>query len=164
MSKIESIEHEVERLDGKAFAAFREWFMAYDNARWDRQIEADSKNGKLDSLIQEAATAHRSGQSTALRSILLLPNSGRSITPCPPMFEILLTKVFNFSKPIRLILHCISRSSAAFGLFALACTTVRSLLKLTAAFYGFGLARTVNTTNYVSNSRFPPIALAITEH
>ncbi len=66
VSKIESIEHEVERLDDKAFAAFREWFMAHENARWDRQIQADSKNGKLDSLIQEAATAHRSGQSTAL--------------------------------------------------------------------------------------------------
>jgi hypothetical protein len=66
MSKIESIERDVEELDDKAFAAFREWFLVYENARWDRQIEEDSKSGKLDSLVQEAITAHRAGKSTAL--------------------------------------------------------------------------------------------------
>ena len=66
MSKIESIERDVEQLDDQAFAAFREWFLAYENARWDRQIEADAQSGKLDSLVQEALTLHRAGKSTAL--------------------------------------------------------------------------------------------------
>ncbi len=66
MSKIEAIERDVEQLDDKAFSAFRGWFLVYENARWDRQIEEDSKNGKLDSLVQEALTAHRAGKSTAL--------------------------------------------------------------------------------------------------
>ena len=66
MSKRESIERDVEQLDDQAFAAFREWFLAYENARWDRQIEADAQSGKLDSLVQEALTAHRAGKSTPL--------------------------------------------------------------------------------------------------
>ena len=66
MSKIESIERDVEQLDDQAFAAFREWFLAYENTRWDRQIEADAPSGKLDSLVQEALTAHRAGKSTPL--------------------------------------------------------------------------------------------------
>jgi hypothetical protein len=66
MSKIESIERDVEQLDDNAFAAFREWFLVYENARWDRQIEEDSNSGKLDSLIDEALTAHRAGKSKAL--------------------------------------------------------------------------------------------------
>ena len=66
MSKRESIERDVEQLDDQAFAAFREWFLAYENASWDRQIEADAQSGKLDSLVQEALTLHRAGKSTAL--------------------------------------------------------------------------------------------------
>ena len=66
MSKTEMIERGVEQLDDESFAAFREWFLAYENARWDRQIEQDSKSGKLDSLIQEASAAHRAGKSEPL--------------------------------------------------------------------------------------------------
>lgn len=66
MSKIELIERDVEQLDDKSFAAFREWFLEYDHARWDRQIEADSISGKLDSFIEEAVTAHRAGKSAPL--------------------------------------------------------------------------------------------------
>ena len=51
MSKNEAIERDVERLDDKSFAAFRAWFIEYENARWDRQIEADAAGGKLDPLI-----------------------------------------------------------------------------------------------------------------
>jgi hypothetical protein len=47
-------EREVQQLDDESFAAFREWFMAYENARWDRQLAKDSNDGKLDSLVQEA--------------------------------------------------------------------------------------------------------------
>lgn len=66
MSKIELIERDVEQLDDRSFAAFREWFLEYENARWDRQITEDSQTGKLDSLVQEALSAHHAGKSTAL--------------------------------------------------------------------------------------------------
>lgn len=66
MSKIELIERDIEKLDDKSFADFREWFLAYENARWDRQIEVDSETGKLDSRVEEALAAHRAGKSTPL--------------------------------------------------------------------------------------------------
>ena len=55
---ISLIERAVEQLDDKAFALFRDWFMAYEHARWDRQIEADSTSGKLDAMIDEARADH----------------------------------------------------------------------------------------------------------
>ena len=66
MSKIDAIEREIESLDDKSFAALRVWFMEYDNARWDRQIEADATAGKLDRLIEEALQEHRAGKTTPL--------------------------------------------------------------------------------------------------
>ena len=66
MSNIELIERDIEQLDDKSFAAFCEWFFAYENARWDRQIEEDSKHGKLDSVFEEALKSHRAGKSTPL--------------------------------------------------------------------------------------------------
>jgi len=66
MSKIESIEHEIERLDDQSFAIFRTWFIEYENSRWDRQIEADAVTGRLDSLIAEALAEHRAGNTKSL--------------------------------------------------------------------------------------------------
>jgi hypothetical protein len=66
MGKIELIEREIERLDEGSFAALRAWFIEYDNARWDRQIESDATAGKLDSLIEEALAEHRDGKTKAL--------------------------------------------------------------------------------------------------
>ena len=66
MSKIESIEQDVERLDDEGFAAFRAWFIEYEHARWDQQIAADSAAGRLDSLIDAAMAEHRAGKTTPL--------------------------------------------------------------------------------------------------
>ena len=66
MSKVESIERDIELLDDRSFAAFRAWFIEYENARWDRQIEADAASGKLDPLIERALTEHRDGKTTPL--------------------------------------------------------------------------------------------------
>ena len=66
MSKIASIEREIEALDDKGFAAFRAWFIEYEHARWDRQIEADAASGKLDPLIEEARAEHRAGKTRPL--------------------------------------------------------------------------------------------------
>jgi hypothetical protein len=66
MSKIESIEREIETLDDKGFAAFRAWFIEYENAQWDRQIETDAASGKLDPLIEEALAEHQAGKTKPL--------------------------------------------------------------------------------------------------
>jgi len=66
MADVESIERQIERLDDDAFAQLRAWFIEYDHRRWDRQIEADSAAGKLDSLVEEALGEHRAGKTRLL--------------------------------------------------------------------------------------------------
>ncbi len=36
------------------YVELRQWFIELDWKKWDRQIEADSKDGKLDFLISDA--------------------------------------------------------------------------------------------------------------
>ncbi|MCG3112563.1 MAG: hypothetical protein MCM46_12180 [Candidatus Manganitrophus sp. SB1] len=48
MSKIEQIEKEIQALTPEELAAFRKWFLEFDAAIWDRQIEEDVRTGKLD--------------------------------------------------------------------------------------------------------------------
>jgi len=66
MSKVENIEQEVQRLKPSELAAFRRWFAEFDAQAWDRQIEEDVQNGKLDKLAEEALAAHRAGKSKEL--------------------------------------------------------------------------------------------------
>jgi len=54
MSQIEQIVSSIESLPDQEFAKLREWITERDWERWDRQIENDSKDGKLDFLIAEA--------------------------------------------------------------------------------------------------------------
>jgi hypothetical protein len=62
MSKVESLEREIEKLTSEELAAFREWFATYDADAWDRQIERDVSKGKLDRLAAKAQAAHDRGQ------------------------------------------------------------------------------------------------------
>ena len=66
MSKVENIEHEVKALTPAELAAFRKWFLEFDAQLWDRQIEEDVRQGKLDKLAEEALAAHRAGKSKEL--------------------------------------------------------------------------------------------------
>ena len=38
-----------------------EWFLEFEQARWDKQLEADSNAGKLDFLINAALAEHEAG-------------------------------------------------------------------------------------------------------
>jgi hypothetical protein len=62
MSKVETLEREVEKLSAEELAAFREWFASYDSDAWDRQMEADVKAGKLDRLAAEALAEDARGE------------------------------------------------------------------------------------------------------
>jgi len=66
MSKVESLEREVEKLTPEELAAFREWFARYDADAWDRQIERDAAAGKLDRLAAEALAAHDRGETKGM--------------------------------------------------------------------------------------------------
>ena len=62
MSKIETLEREIEKLSAEELAAFRDWFANYDADAWDRQMQADVKAGKLDRLAAEALAEHKRGE------------------------------------------------------------------------------------------------------
>jgi len=66
VSKVESIEQQIEKLSPDELAAFRRWYAAFDAEAWDRQFEADVKAGKLDGLAEKALRAHASGKSKPL--------------------------------------------------------------------------------------------------
>jgi hypothetical protein len=63
MGNVKSIEKAVEALPAAELAEFRRWFAEFDSAAWDRQIEQDALNGKLDRLAAEALEDFASGPS-----------------------------------------------------------------------------------------------------
>ena len=66
MSKIEKIEQDVQALSPTELAQFRAWFLEYDWAAWDRQIERDDQAGRLDDLAAKALRDHAAGKTTPL--------------------------------------------------------------------------------------------------
>ena len=61
MSNITEIQQAILALPEADYLQFRRWFSELDWAKWDRQIEADSENGKLDFLVAEALEAKEKG-------------------------------------------------------------------------------------------------------
>jgi hypothetical protein len=66
MGKIEKIEQDVQALSPEELAQFRAWFLEYDWASWDRQIERDAQAGRLDDLAARALRDHAAGKTTPL--------------------------------------------------------------------------------------------------
>ena len=66
MGSIKSIEKAVEALPPGELAEFRRWFAEFDAAAWDRQIEQDAVDGKLDQLAAEALADYRMGPAREL--------------------------------------------------------------------------------------------------
>ena len=66
MSKIERIEQEIQALSPEELAQFRAWFLEYDWANWDRQIERDAEAGRLDDLAARALRDHAAGKTTPI--------------------------------------------------------------------------------------------------
>ncbi len=63
MTEVEKLEKKIEGLSPEELAKFRSWFVEFDARAWDRQIEADSKAGKLDRLANSALADYKSGRS-----------------------------------------------------------------------------------------------------
>ncbi|HEX9149165.1 MAG TPA: hypothetical protein VF958_08405 [Thermoanaerobaculia bacterium] len=57
------MEKKVEKLSPRELSLFREWFATFDAEIWDRQIESDVAEGKLDRLADEAIAADKRGDS-----------------------------------------------------------------------------------------------------
>ena len=66
MSDLEELEQRIQRLPAEELAKFRAWFIEFDHLIWDRQIEADSKAGKLHGLVSEALADYKAGKARAI--------------------------------------------------------------------------------------------------
>jgi hypothetical protein len=61
MTPIEKIQSEIESLPQEDFQQLRAWFAEKDWLLWDKQLEADVTDGKLDFLLEEAIAAKSQG-------------------------------------------------------------------------------------------------------
>ncbi|HKY73723.1 MAG TPA: hypothetical protein VJ246_00215 [Patescibacteria group bacterium] len=62
MSKVDEIKVAIEALPEEDYVQLRQWFSEKDWEKWDRQIEEDSKSGRLDFLIKEALEEKAKGK------------------------------------------------------------------------------------------------------
>ena len=63
---IEDLEKAVSKLPPDQLARFRDWFEAFDAARFDQKIERDAKAGKLDRLDEQALADFDKGRTREL--------------------------------------------------------------------------------------------------
>ena len=61
MSNVEEIKAAIEALPQADYVQLRQWIGEKDWEKWDEEIEADSKSGKLDFLIAEALAEKTKG-------------------------------------------------------------------------------------------------------
>jgi len=61
MTQLELLEQHIAALDDDSFSKLREWFIEFDQVRWDKKLEVDSNTGKLDFLINAALAEHKAG-------------------------------------------------------------------------------------------------------
>jgi hypothetical protein len=66
MSKIKDLEQQVKALSPEELAQFREWFLEFDWAVWDRQLERDVRAGKLDAMAEKAVQDYKAGKTKPL--------------------------------------------------------------------------------------------------
>lgn len=70
MSKVEQIEAEIEKLPPTDYAKLVKWIEARREAEWDRQIEKDASNGKLDKLWNRALKDIKAGRVKPLDEVI----------------------------------------------------------------------------------------------
>ena len=66
MSKVDKLEQQVQALSPEELAQFRQWFLEFDWAVWDAQLERDARAGKLDAPAENALREHAARKTTLL--------------------------------------------------------------------------------------------------
>ncbi len=61
MMQVEQLQVEIEALPERDFLRLRRWFAEKDWERWNKQLESDVAEGKLDFLLAEALSAKTQG-------------------------------------------------------------------------------------------------------
>ena len=62
MSRVEEIELAIHELSRDEFAQIAQRFHAYEQERWDAELDRDASSGKLDLLVAEARENRKQGQ------------------------------------------------------------------------------------------------------
>ena len=63
---LQELENSIAKLPPDELAKFREWFLDFDSAQFDKRIETDASDGRLDSLADSALHDHAAGKSKPL--------------------------------------------------------------------------------------------------
>ncbi|WP_372722244.1 hypothetical protein [Novipirellula sp.] len=63
---LKELEEKISHLPPDELARFREWFLNFDAEHFDKRIETDANDGRLDSLAEAALRDHAAGKSTPL--------------------------------------------------------------------------------------------------
>ena len=66
MNNLSDIENSVSRLPDEDFARFRQWFLEFENKKWDLQIEQDINENKLSNMANEAVADYKKGKFKSL--------------------------------------------------------------------------------------------------
>ena len=66
MGLLEETIEKVKGLSEEELRAFRDWFADFDAEIWDRELEMDIKEGKLENLAAKALEDFRKGKCTEL--------------------------------------------------------------------------------------------------
>jgi hypothetical protein len=61
MSNLEQIEAAILTLSSDEFQQLRQWFFDLDYQHWDKQLEQDIADGKLDAFAEEAIAEFKAG-------------------------------------------------------------------------------------------------------
>lgn len=69
-NEIEFLENRIAKLDSDSFSTLRDWLIEFDQARWDKKLEADSNAGKLDFLINAAFAEHQADKTRLMRNMI----------------------------------------------------------------------------------------------
>lgn len=62
MIALQELENEVKNLPKQDFNQFRNWFLDYENSKWDKEIEEDIYSGKLDDIMNNAKKDFKNGK------------------------------------------------------------------------------------------------------
>jgi hypothetical protein len=62
MQKLMELEISVSKLSDAEYAEFREWFLNYENERWDTQLAKDIKEKRLEDLANKALKDFQQGK------------------------------------------------------------------------------------------------------
>jgi major membrane immunogen (membrane-anchored lipoprotein) len=63
---VENLKKAVAELPEDKLKEFRSWYEAFDAETWDRQMEQDINDGKLDYLAEKAILEYKAGKATEL--------------------------------------------------------------------------------------------------